>query len=59
MKILWKFDRAFQRRTWSCYLSSKPWWSIHDTLMWLGENKILQEKYILLKISGKLSVMLI
>ena len=21
-------------------LSSKPWWSIHDTLMWLGENKI-------------------
>ena len=21
-------------------ISSKPWWSIHDTLMWLGENKI-------------------
>ena len=21
-------------------LSSKPWWSIHDTLIWLGENKI-------------------
>jgi 5'(3')-deoxyribonucleotidase len=21
-------------------ISSKPWWSIHDTLVWLGENKI-------------------
>ena len=21
-------------------ISSKPWWSIHDTLLWLGENKI-------------------
>ena len=21
-------------------ISSKPWWSIHDTLIWLGENKI-------------------
>ena len=21
-------------------LSSKPWWSIHDTLIWLGENKV-------------------
>ena len=21
-------------------LSSKPWWAIHDTLIWLGENKI-------------------
>jgi 5'(3')-deoxyribonucleotidase len=21
-------------------ISSKPWWSIHDTLMWLGENKV-------------------
>ena len=21
-------------------ISSKPWWSIHDTLMWLGEKKI-------------------
>jgi len=21
-------------------ISSKPWWSIHDTLIWLGENRI-------------------
>ncbi len=21
-------------------LSSKPWWAVHDTLMWIGENKI-------------------
>ena len=38
-------------------LSSKPWWSIHDTLMWLGENKIPSREIHFIEISGELSVM--
>ena len=37
-------------------ISSKPWWSIHDTLCGWVKIKYPQKKYTLLKTNGKLAV---
>ena len=36
-------------------ISSKPWWSIHDTLMWLGENKIPSKEILFTEDKWKVS----